>query len=492
MSGYIGAVPVPEATQNRTSHTATAGQTTFAVDYTVGFIDVFLNGIKLANEDFTATNGSSVVLASAAAVNDIFDTISYTAFNPADTVAASTGGTFAGNVAVTGNISVTGTVDGRDVAQAIPATLGSAGQVLTVNGGASAAAWASPAGSFASLSDTTVSASDPTISTNPASGVGHMWINTTTGFVYVLRDATAGANIWTNVGRGQYDVDPLHFVTATGGTVTTDGDFKVHTFNSSGNFVVTNTSGTLRPITYLMIAGGGSGGGTAATDYVQGGGGGAGGFFTATVTPSLNTSYTIVIGGGGAYSTSWTNVASGSNTTFYGLTALGGGKGGSGYNDGSSVAQAADGGSGGGRGIWGEGTQGGSSAAVGRVGLGTTGQGNNGGSSLNGITGSNRYPVAAGGGGGAGGLGLTPTVQGTGGAGGTGVSSSVSGVGAFYAGGGGGGGSSTSGVGGNGGASINAAGLPNTGAGGAGAHGNRNNGSSGGSGVVIIRYQFQD
>jgi len=84
MSGYIGAIPVPEATQKRSSHTATSGQTTFAVDYTVGFIDVFLNGIKLANQDFTATNGNSVTLAVAASANDILDTISYTTFNVAD------------------------------------------------------------------------------------------------------------------------------------------------------------------------------------------------------------------------------------------------------------------------------------------------------------------------------------------------------------------------------------------------------------------------
>jgi hypothetical protein len=46
---------------------------------------------------------------------------------------------------VTGNIAVTGTVDGRDIATNIPASLGTAGQVLTVNAGANAAEWTSVA-----------------------------------------------------------------------------------------------------------------------------------------------------------------------------------------------------------------------------------------------------------------------------------------------------------------------------------------------------------
>ena len=52
----------------------------------------------------------------------------------------------------------------------------------------------------------TKSASDPTISTNPSGGVGTIWANTTSGEVYCCTDATAGANIWTNVGAGSGDI----------------------------------------------------------------------------------------------------------------------------------------------------------------------------------------------------------------------------------------------------------------------------------------------
>ena len=51
-----------------------------------------------------------------------------------------------GNLDVTGNVTVSGTVDGRDIATNIPASLGTAGQVLTVNSGASAGEWADAAG----------------------------------------------------------------------------------------------------------------------------------------------------------------------------------------------------------------------------------------------------------------------------------------------------------------------------------------------------------
>ena len=41
-----------------------------------------------------------------------------------------------------------------------------------------------------------VSSSDPTVSSNPVSGVGTKWINSSTGVEFICVDATAGANIW--------------------------------------------------------------------------------------------------------------------------------------------------------------------------------------------------------------------------------------------------------------------------------------------------------
>ena len=58
-------------------NTATNGQTTFAFSYTVGFIDVFVNGVKLITGEYTASNGSSVILSSPAFENDIVELIGY-------------------------------------------------------------------------------------------------------------------------------------------------------------------------------------------------------------------------------------------------------------------------------------------------------------------------------------------------------------------------------------------------------------------------------
>jgi hypothetical protein len=69
---------VNTAYRTQTEFTATAGQTTFSVpSYTVGFIDVYRNGALLGSADFTATNGTTVVLANPASSGDLVETISF-------------------------------------------------------------------------------------------------------------------------------------------------------------------------------------------------------------------------------------------------------------------------------------------------------------------------------------------------------------------------------------------------------------------------------
>ena len=78
-------------TRTEFDFTATSGQTTFStaddsgsLSYNVGKIDVFLNGIRLAPADFTATNGTSIVLASGANTSDVLFVVSYGTFQVAD------------------------------------------------------------------------------------------------------------------------------------------------------------------------------------------------------------------------------------------------------------------------------------------------------------------------------------------------------------------------------------------------------------------------
>jgi len=87
MSGYIGPIPVPQGIQNKETFTATAGQTTFNTNgYTDGaFINVYLNGVRLINgTDYTATNGSDVVLTQAASVSDVLDFETFNSFSLVD------------------------------------------------------------------------------------------------------------------------------------------------------------------------------------------------------------------------------------------------------------------------------------------------------------------------------------------------------------------------------------------------------------------------
>ena len=72
-------------TSARYVFTATSGQTNFSAVYDVGYVDVYLNGIKLAPADFTATDGATIILATGATVNDIIDIVGYGTFLVANT-----------------------------------------------------------------------------------------------------------------------------------------------------------------------------------------------------------------------------------------------------------------------------------------------------------------------------------------------------------------------------------------------------------------------
>ena len=330
----------------------------------------------------------------------------------------------------------------------------------------------------------------------------------------VFVDSTQG---WINTMDSTSNVRGVPaFICATGGTESTSGDYKIHTFNSTSTFTVSKlaVAPANNKVSYMVVAGGGSG--APSQGCVGTSGGGAGGFregkcssdpYTAsplaatpcsalTVTASA---FPVTIGAGGtAGPITYPNSkgVNGSNSIFSTITSAGGGFGTGGGNPNSGPAvPGGPGGSGGGGGTCGNS---GSSADPG--GTGNTppvspAQGTNGG------TGAASSANNGGGGGGATVAGTNGT--GPGGCGGAGATTSITGSPVAYAGGGGGGNSpsyaSTGGAGGgaNGatrssGAAANA-GTANKGGGGAGSSGTPSNtaGGLGGSGVVIIRYKFQ-
>jgi len=94
-------------------YTATAGQTTFSgsddnsatLSYTVDNLQVVMNGVVLDPADFTATNGTSVVLDSGATLGDQINIYAFKSFTTADMVSKTSGGTFSGAVGFSGGIT---------------------------------------------------------------------------------------------------------------------------------------------------------------------------------------------------------------------------------------------------------------------------------------------------------------------------------------------------------------------------------------------------
>ena len=335
--------------------------------------------------------------------------------------------------------------------------------------------------------------------------------------IYV--DATKG---WQDIQDSTAAVSGNPYIVATGGTVTTCGDYKIHIFTSDATFTVCSAgTPTNAYVDYLVVAGGAAGG------QDVGGGGGAGGLRIGAVTvpgcappvvapgglPVTATSYPITVGGGGASApTPGTTAANGSNSIFSTITSTGGGGGGS-YQPPPGMTGASGGSGGGGSGVAP------STGGAGNTPPTSPSQGNPGGGTTPGGAGAQ-----GGGGGGASAAGVNG-INCQGGAGGSGTNvTSIFGAspkpyyaadvptagptstGIFAGGGGGGprgpafapghvaqGGDGGGGDGRENGTETSYAGVANSGGGGGAGPGGASPqvGASGGSGIVILRYRYQ-
>ena len=116
---YIGTSP-SNGVRRRFVYEATANQTSFSGNDESGitltyvdslYLDVYQNGVKLkAGDDYTATTGTTVVLAVGATADDVVEMVSFDVFSVNDSVSASAGGSFAGNIGMGGTLAVTGNV----------------------------------------------------------------------------------------------------------------------------------------------------------------------------------------------------------------------------------------------------------------------------------------------------------------------------------------------------------------------------------------------
>ena len=405
----------------------------------------------------------------------------------------------------------TGTVDWVTTVQTstITAATGKGYFVNTTGGAITMNLPAGSAGSIVAFKDyaSTFDTNALTVSPNGSEKIGGvaadaMFTTEAQSVTLVYIDSTKG---WMDVHDSTTAATGNDKIVATGGTITTSGNDKIHTFTGPGTFTVSQVSpcAANNLVSFMVVAGGASGGGS------YGGGGGAGGFRelvspTAPYTASpLNgyptpgnritvtaTGYPITVGGGGAAvpgSPPHVRGNNGGNSTFSSITSAGGGAGGAGPGQGGS-----DGGSGGGAGRdettnFGNGNTPPVSPAQGTNGGEPAGSSWNGGGGGGGAT-------AVGGNGGGGSPGSETAGNGC-----VGATTCISATPTGYAGGGGGSnsrnnpptGTATQG----GGAGYNparsaGAGTDNTGGGGGGSHGCTASGA-GGSGIVIIRYKYQ-
>jgi hypothetical protein len=307
---YIGKSPTGTGVRSRYYFTASGGETSLSgaddsgatLSFTDGaYVDVSLNGVALvAGTDYNTTTANTIGGLSALSASDIVEILVYDVFTVADTVSASAGGTFSGDVVFTG--AVTGVI--------------------------------------------TKATSDPTTSTNGTQG--DLYLNKTSGEMWCLTDATTNANVWTNIGDGSGDIKPTYtakllLVAGGGGGGTTSGGgggggevlfASSFTLTKGNTYSVTVGAGGVGAVynTSASDVGGNTSFGSAAT-AIGGGGGG-----TAATSPTVGGS------GGGASSASGSTGAAASGTSVSGFTTYGNAGG---DNAGGTASAAGGGGAGG-------------------------------------------------------------------------------------------------------------------------------------------------
>ena len=228
-SGWQNAGSSVNGTSQRYNYTATSGQTTFSgsdnngntLAYDAGYIDVYLNGVKLLNgTDVTVTSGSSVVLASGATTGDVVDIVAYGTFSVASLNADNLDSGTIPDARITGAYTgITNLTMSGDLTVDTNTLFVDASENTVVIGGTDASSWNANA-------DELVVAG--------ASAGGMTFYNPTQTNIF-FADGTTGSDV--SRGRIQY----IHTNNAL--LFGTDATERMR-IDSSGNLLVANTTGS--------------------------------------------------------------------------------------------------------------------------------------------------------------------------------------------------------------------------------------------------------
>lgn len=225
---------------DRQSYTATAGQTTFTVQYGVPYVDVYVNGVHLSDEDYTATNGSSVVLFEACAAGDQVDLVGFSG-GIISAAPKSNGDLLVYNAStqIWENYPQSSVSVGNAAKWATARTLSFTGDAtgsMSVDGSANASAALTlansgvTAGSYGTASAVPVLTIDAkgritSATTTAVAGVSAVGYNTTTGVLSI--DTSAGTTFTADIGVGTSD-SPTFAALTTTGNVTIGGNLTVN------------------------------------------------------------------------------------------------------------------------------------------------------------------------------------------------------------------------------------------------------------------------
>jgi hypothetical protein len=262
--GTIGGGGAGSALQSRYSYTATAAQTTFSATYTAPYVDVYLNGLRLSGgTDYTATNGSTIVLTQGAAVNDLVEIVgNNTSIIEDNTKLPLTGGTLTGSIVFAAGQAFPGTqsalVSGTSIKTINGNSVLGSGNIQ-IDGGVTSFNTRTGAVTLSSTDVTTALGFTPYNSTNPSGYTTNTGTVTSVGGTGTVSGLTLTGTV---TGSGNLTLGGT--LSLTSGQVTTALGFTPYNATNPSGYI---TSSALS--NYLPLSGGSLSGNLSVADNLQ-------------------------------------------------------------------------------------------------------------------------------------------------------------------------------------------------------------------------------